>query len=116
MFEKCNSTTYEGPGECKSDEDIKLWLARKFVVINMNQIRFSTAFYDDQKVTREARFVWIPFNTQLREEIVYKVQLTDLDLQDSLYQFSGLTEEVSRIFSNVQHTIRPYEFPDNVHL
>ena len=33
-----------------------------------------------------------------------------------MYEFSGLTEEVSRIFSNVEHTIRPYEFQDNVHL
>ena len=39
----------------------------------MNQIRFSTAEYDDKKVTQEAKFVWIPINTQVREEIVYKI-------------------------------------------
>ena len=51
----------------------------------MNQIRFSTAHYDQSKVSSEAKLVWIPINTQIREEQVYKVRLTDLDLQDRLW-------------------------------
>ena len=52
----------------------------------------------------------------MREEVVYKVQLTDLDLQDKLWQFSELTEEVGRIFKSEYVGNRPYEFQDNVHL
>ena len=52
----------------------------------------------------------------MREEIVYKVRLTDLRLQDSYYQFSALTEDDRRIFINKPEKVRPYEFPDSVHL
>ena len=58
----------------------------------MNQVRFSTAYYDEKKLNYETKMVWIPINSQLREEIVYQVKLTDLGLEDMLYQFSGLTE------------------------
>ena len=82
-----------------------------------NQKRFSTLDYKENKVTDETRSVWLPINSQLREEAVYKVQLMDLYLQDNnQYQLSGLTEEVSRIFSSKYQLSRPYEFPDRVHL
>ena len=73
LFEKCDNSTFTGPGLCKSDEQIKQWLARKFIVINMNQIRFSTSEYDERKVTEEAKFIYIPVNSQIREEVVHKV-------------------------------------------
>lgn len=82
----------------------------------MNQIRFSTSDFDEAKVAHEAKFIYIPINSQVREELVYKVQLTDLNLQDTYYQFSGLTEDEIRIFQNLHVNNRPYEFPDNVHL
>lgn len=67
-------------------------------------------------MTREAKFVYIPVNSQVREEVVYKVQLTDLRLQDTYYQFSALTEDDRQIFKNEFEQIRPYEFPDHVHM
>lgn len=82
----------------------------------MNQVRFSTAYYDDKKLNYETKMVWIPINSQLREEKVYSVKLTDLGLEDLLYQFSGLTEQDRRIFRNEFIVNRPYEFPDYVHL
>ena len=36
LFEKCNSEKYKGPGVCKSDAEIKAWLARKFILILQN--------------------------------------------------------------------------------
>ena len=78
LFERCNNETYTG-GVCKSDEYITSWLRRKFVVVNANMERFATRQFDDTtKITDEARFEYIPINSQIREEIVYKVQLTDL--------------------------------------
>ena len=44
LFEKCNNATFQGV--CKSEEQIKNWLARKFVVINVNQQRFRTREYE----------------------------------------------------------------------
>ena len=101
LFERCDNTTYTGPGTCKSDDYITNWLRRKFVFMVVNQKRFSTLDYKENKVTTETRSVWYPINSQLREEAVYKVQLMDLHLQDNNhYQFSGLTEETTRIFSS----------------
>lgn len=86
-------------------------------MILQNNQRFETRVYDyDEKVQSEARTVWIPINSQVREEIVFKVQLTDLRLQDAYYQFSALTEDDRAIFSNKQQLVRPYEFPDSVHM
>ena len=47
----------------------------------MNKERFSSQAYDsEEKVALESRVEWIPVNSQIREEIVYKVQLTELEL------------------------------------
>ena len=101
LFEKCSSENDNFKDvQCKSDDEIKQWLARKFILILQNNERFSTRLYGDEKVAKESRTVWIPINSQVREEIVYKVQLTDLRLQDNYYQFSALTEDDRQIFSN----------------
>lgn len=65
---------------------------------------------------KETRFIYIPINSQVREEKVYKVRLTDLRLQDNYYQFSALTEDDRTIFGNREHLTRPYEFPDSNHM
>ena len=52
-------------------------------------MRFNTLEYSNSdKVSYESRLEYIPMNSQLREEIVYQVQLTQLQLQDEYYQFS----------------------------
>ena len=40
IFEKCDPEKFDG--ECKSDEYIRKWLARKFIIVNMNNNRFSS--------------------------------------------------------------------------
>ena len=79
MFEKCSNETFEGV--CKSEDEINKWLSRKFVFIALNNMRFSTReFADNLKITSEVNTIWIPVNSQIREEIVYKVQLTEVEL------------------------------------
>jgi len=78
---------------CKSEEEINIWLRRKFVLIAINTERFSTKDFDESKLNKEIRLEWLQINTQQREEQVYKVQMTDLSLQDTYYQFSALTED-----------------------
>ena len=49
-------------------------------------MRFSTLdFEQERKIIRENEVEWIPISSQVREEIVKKVQLTELYLQDSFY-------------------------------
>ena len=61
--------------------------------------------------------MYIPINSQVREEIVHKVYLTDLRLQDEEYiQIGDYTEDNVVTFNHKHTANRPYEFPDNVHL
>ena len=67
LFEKCDNATFQGV--CKSEEQIKTWLARKFIFITLNNVRFSTKeFSSDKKVVYETNAIWIPVNSQIREE------------------------------------------------
>ena len=80
-------------------------------------MRFNTLEYsENEKISRESKLVYIPINSQLREEIVYQVQLTSLQLQDDYYQFSHLTEDETTIFSHFRTVGRPYEFKDRTHV
>ena len=81
-------------------------------------MRFNTRDYaPNDKISREGKLDYIPINTQMREEVVYQVQLTQLQLQDEYYQFSQITEDQQTIFSNKQSWRRPLEFEDvSLHL
>ena len=62
LFDKCNQTAFDGV--CKSEAEIKTWLARKFIILNMNKNRFSTREYSyDEKVTEESRFIYIAISS-----------------------------------------------------
>lgn len=115
LFERCRNDTFSGV--CKSDEEITVWLRRKFVVVVWNQIRFSTRVFNGTKINHESRFIYVPVNSQVREEIVHKVYLTDLRLQDEEYiQIGDYTEDNIVTFNHKHTANRPYEFPDNIHL
>lgn len=80
-------------------------------------MRFNTLDYaDSDKVSRESKLEYIPINSQLREEIVFRIYLTHLQLQDEYYQFSHLTEDSTTIFNHMRTIGRPYEFKDRTHL
>lgn len=38
-----------------------------------------------EKIVPESRTTWIPINSQFREEVVFEVSLTDLQLQDKIW-------------------------------
>ena len=53
----------------------------------------------------------------MRSEIVYKLQVTHLELQDEILQWGQWTQkESSNIFKITETSTRPYEFPDNIHM
>ena len=84
-FEMCQSTE-ENPIECKTDEEIYDWLKRKFIFSVMNTRRFVLEEFDhSKKIRNEARVQWIPVNSQIREEIVFKITKTLLSLQDAIF-------------------------------
>lgn len=116
QFQKCDNSTYT-EGICKSEEEITEWMSRKFILILQNQMRFSTRDYSPEgKVSYESRLDYILLNTQIREDVVYFVKLTELELQDDYYQFSALTEDKKMIFSNDYEMRRSYENSDRVQM
>lgn len=114
QFEKCEP----GKGvECKSDQEILRWLQRKFILTYANQRRFILEKFDQFKIVEESRTTWIPINTQVREEIVFELQIKELELQDVVWQWGTYTmEQINNIFKLVQTTKRPYEFDNNVQI
>ena len=72
----------EGESYCESHEDIKKWLQRKFIVLLYNQIRFDTVNFLDNAKIKESRIVYIPISSQVRNTHPFKLQQTQLDLQD----------------------------------
>ena len=92
-------------------------MRRKYIILNSNKEKFdTTAFTQADKIKKQSRFEYILINSQLREEIVYDIEITQLGLQDSQYQFSSLTEDDRRIFTSKFARTRPYEYYDNVHI
>lgn len=62
----------EGEG-CESEEAIREWLKRKYIVIIYNHIRFDTEQYFMDSIVRESRLAYIPISSQTQEIISFKV-------------------------------------------
>ena len=112
QLQKCDNLTRS---DCKSDEEITQWLRRKFIVVVNNSDRFNQEDYTDNKVVRESVFTWFPIKSTSREEIVNEITIEELQLQNSPFQFSDLTEVETELFSIKKVGTRPYEFDDKIH-
>ena len=64
QFVACN---YSDPNAgCKTHEEIKDFMRRKFIMTLDNYSMFNLDQYGDSKVTKEARITWHPMNSVLR--------------------------------------------------
>ena len=119
-FEKCEQKREDEAGtgvKCKTDDEVKEWLKRKFILTYANSIRFRLELFNSAKIVKESRTTWIPINTQYREEKVFMSQVTYAELQDRLWQWGAVTKEDHEdLFKIEQTNSRPYEFKDNVHV
>lgn len=79
QFEACD---YINNSTCKSYEEIRQFMRRKFVVTFENSESFKADKYDQRKVTKESKFIWHPMTTLLREESVSEVHVSEVTLQD----------------------------------
>ena len=55
----------QGHEECKTEEEIRKWLKRKYILLLYNQIRFETEGYFDEAAKKESRVLYFPINTQV---------------------------------------------------
>ena len=108
----------EGHDYCESRENIIAWLRRKFILLVYNEIRFELDGYGNDVSVQASKLVYLPVSTQAREIIPYKVQLTELELQDNMGMMLGdLTmREKDDIFEIKNLEKKPYEKLDNIWL
>ena len=66
--------------DCESEEEIRNWLKKKYIVIVYNQIRFDSEKYFENSRVPEARIAYVPISSQVREEIAFKIHRTNLEL------------------------------------
>ena len=50
-------------GDCESEENIRKWLANKYIVLLYNQVRFDNDKYHEEARIAEARIVYIPISS-----------------------------------------------------
>ena len=68
---------------------------------------------------RESKIKWVGIysNRIMRQELVNKIVLTDILLQDTRgMHLDDMTEDEIPVFTTDQGSVRPYEFDDAVHL
>ena len=64
-MKKCDPDNPPPDKQCKSDEEIKNWMKRRYVVVLKNQQRFDADGYEAKTtVVSESRVNWFPIASQ----------------------------------------------------
>ena len=80
-----------------------------------NTESFKNNDYSDSKIQRVSKSIWYMVNSQYRSEYINEMQVTQLELQDSIHlgELHEASPTISSIYRNGE---RPYEFFDDVHM
>ena len=101
---------------CKTDEQIGAWLARKFILVLQNEIRFNQIEYGEDRVIKESVLTWWPVPSTRRDYIGVKTKITDVDFQDSLLvNLNQWSVQDTKVYGFYQYNTRPYEHENRVH-
>ena len=65
---------------CRTEEEITQFFRNKLLLILYNQKRFDSSQFEYESFVNEARFNWMYVNTQVREQIPFKVTKTNIRL------------------------------------
>lgn len=106
----------QGHDYCKSKEEIREWLMGKYIVLLYNQVRFMAEEFGVGSLAKEARILYIPISSQIRQLIPLQVNVADLYLQDYMsMELNELTLDVKKDLFNIERQIiLPYEKHDDV--
>ena len=75
-------------------------MMRKFIMVVNNQMRFNDFDYSEDRIIRESALTWIPISSMVRTYIGYKLQITDIDVQDHILgNFGQWTDGQESIFA-----------------
>ena len=110
-FKMCKGESY-----CESEADIRKWLARKYIILLYNQVRFDPEHFLESSKIRESRIVYIPISSQVRNIHPFALRQSHLELQDhDLIQLDDWTGNFHEdLFNLSQLALLPYEWPDDI--
>ena len=105
----------EGREDCESEANIREWLKNKYVVLLMNQIRFSSDDFFHNAAIKESKIEYLLVNTQIRQTLPYKIDSTELELQDfDVIMLDKHTRiEMTELFRVTKQAVISYERTDN---
>lgn len=86
QFVKCHDRT-----DCKSDKEIKSFLRDSYLFMLSNQVRFDNSEFGKKAIIAESVTTWMIMNTQIQQTIPWKLQTTELELQDLIVDFDEIT-------------------------
>ena len=75
QFVACDRTIPGNEDKCRTHDEIRNFMKRKFIMTLENYSRFNLDEYNKNKITREAHIVWHPMNSILRQESVNIIKI-----------------------------------------
>ena len=66
--------------DCEDEETINNFFRSTLVGILTNRIRFDPEFFGPESIILESQIMWNSISTQVQQEVVYKIDRTELSL------------------------------------
>ena len=63
------------PDKCRSMQEIKEFMKRKFILTLENSSRFQLNEYNKSKIAKESKVTWHPMNSVMRQESIVEVEV-----------------------------------------
>ena len=90
-FVMCNQATSSVP--CKSAEEIKRWMSKKYIIMLLNEKQFIKHKFEDQSMQNESRIYWQTLTPRNPTEFVIQIFRTYVDRQDGYIGANFLERE-----------------------
>ena len=114
VFEKCNS---EALGRaCKTDDEINDWLRFKYIVALENERFFVQDKFDEERIKGVSHLSWYsvtPLNQ--RSDYVRMINLSDVVLNDDIYDVANQNEETEMAFTFGDSALRSMQYLNDFH-
>ena len=78
--------------KCKSDQEFAEWLSLKYFLTITNEKKFiSHEFGEDSRISKLSKPKWYPLQPESRVDYVEKLQIKEMEMDDSLWNLFGST-------------------------
>ena len=108
IFAKCTESETR---ECASEQEMQRFFRQKYILTLQNNSYLNLEEYGADKIVKSSSLVWNPINIQLKQESVHKIEVIEVEMQDSTIIDAGLwTEDEATLFRPVLDRFRPLNY------